>query len=338
MASLAIAVFIASCGTENESAPTSDATIEDEAITQDTLSESDTTNVTEVTTYNMFPEVIYPDLSEEEFVDYGTLMVFQGKVNSSKHSLFLIPNDYYDDRCKGLLYDHANNKAVYLESAFYSSDSINLSSQSTPEQSISLNGAFSDGNDLLKGEWINTSDTLTFELTQQKATPQERQLMVELWGFEFQNSPEELVCVYPQGYVFNDFHVLFEEGSGYDFGQEWWEDNRSLHIYDSTFLFISCTTNNTEYTNFVEGKEPNGIEDTDYEVESIGYHAYIDCSFEYLQDGQIQEDSFEKNYDFNVETWIIDDILIIMKDPADGPLEFLESYQFNSQTHLFELL
>lgn len=334
--SIILAFFlITSCGSSQKE--NSSTGSENEITQQDSITEIDTAEQVVVPPFNMSPKVVYENLSEQTHTEYGDLSMYYGTINKNEYSLLIYPNGYYPDRCEAILYNHSLNTASYMKSNHFGTDSMEVTAVSGD---LSITAFFKSPEELLIGEKMTLTDTNSFQFYKYFFTPQQRQIFIEFLGWEFVNAPNELVCISEQGYRFSDFLVTFDEGVGYDFGQEWWMDQYSICIYDNNLVYIRSNTSNTESTIFAEGHEPTGIDDEDYITEGIEYHGTLRVDYDYLEGGYIQNEEFEKDYDFNIETWIIEDVIVVMKTASmsSGYPEFLEAYKWNQETNEFDLL
>lgn len=329
-------LLITSCKSDQKG--NNSTTSEDETIQHDNIIEMDSVEQAVIPTFNMSPEVVYENPSEQPHTNYGDLTMYYGTFNENDYSLLIYPNGYYQDRCEVILYNHSLNTACYLKSEYYGTDSMKV--MDPTGGGLSIVAFFKSPEELLIGDQMTSGDTTSFQLYKYFFTPQQRQLFLEFLGWEFINTPDELVCISEQEYRFSDFLVTFDEGVGYDFGQEWWMDQYSICIYDSNLVYIRTNTTNTESTVFAEGHEPTGMDDEDYIAEGVEYQGTLHVDFDYLKGGYIQNGELEKSYNFNVDTWIIEDVIVVMKvaETSSGYPEFLEAYRWNQETHEFDLL
>ncbi|MCB9195219.1 MAG: hypothetical protein H6598_03255 [Flavobacteriales bacterium] len=334
---ISFGLFIVGCGTEENSE--SNQPDKETKDSVDEVSGRDTLEVELIDkSFNMFPDIYYEEFDDYTAPFYGDLILFEGTFNEHFYSLMIIPHDYYGDRCEALLYDNNEQKATYLTSQYYSGDSVDLLDKSTTTSLYHLSGKLNDSE--MKLQLISNGDTVNSTFFQRTTTPVERQLFVELIGSEFANTPDELVSVSHLKYQFCDFLAFYTEGTGYDFGQEWWTDHYALQTYDSSFIYIQCNTVNSEYTNFKEGHAPSGIDDEDYIVEGMGYSGDLHCLYQYLENNELKDGEFMKSYEYNIETWVINDVIIVMKDTDEnnGYPSFIEAFQWNPELNEFELL
>lgn len=186
---------------------------------------------------------------------------------------------------------------------------------------------FNASNESYEGIWIKGNDTLPFVITPEQSTAEERELFIHFANGSFYNSSEELLLNIDDTYSsgtgeFANSYCKDQMGSAYDFGEEWTVFHQKIIFKEEKIIFVEMECNNGTSAVFVEGKEPDGPEDTEYEVEGIEHNSNNKITYQVIKDDIIEEDELILDYSYNSDVWIMNDYILIQlsRDAEQGEL------------------
>jgi hypothetical protein len=164
-------------------------------------------------------------------------------------------------------------------------------------------------------------------ITPEQSTAEERELFIHFANGSFYNSSEELLLNIDDTYSsgtgeFANSYCKDQMGSAYDFGEEWTVFHQKIIFKEEKIIFVEMECNNGTSAVFVEGKEPDGPEDTEYEVEGIEHNSNNKITYQVIKDDIIEEDELILDYSYNSDVWIMNDYILIQlsRDAEQGEL------------------
>ena len=317
-------------GTESTENRETESTIDSVAIDS-----SDVEMVEEL--YEMHPEVVFEIPDYEEVVE-ANLGYFEGKLLGDQIILQIEQSNWGED-ADAVLFYHDREKAYELNGKWFGSDSIALSSN---DNGTVVNGKITDG--VFKGSIENNGELNEVSLNSKTSSPEQIQHFINLnklhsvWQDEYgvyiskpRNGGEQ--------YYFNDFITKSVYGEGYDFSQAWETNHCMITFYDEKVLLTEVRVSSEEGTEWVEGKEPNGIDDQDAEASGTTYNSDAHISWTVIEDGIKTKETIDLEPEDKLHRALVfkDHILIVVDTyQPDVKFKIIKHFVWDNNTNTYK--